>query len=262
MSSDTVLNDDQFIDKGSPVPYYHQLKRYIVGKIEAEEWQSLQKLPPESEFCEHFSISRTVVRQAIKELQNEGYLTTEKGKGTFIAKPKIIGGLVQNLTGFYEDMVKRGFSVTTDVLKQEMTPATKKIAQELQVGVNVPVIVLSRLRKLNNEPSVFVTTYIPHELCPGLLQDDLKNKSLYGWLEERCGLTMYRGHRYIGVSLANEYEASVLNIEMGSPLIELESTSYLRNGNPLEYFHALYRGDRTKFEVDLVRLKSMKSVNY
>jgi len=62
------------------------------------------------------------------------------------------------------------------------------------------------------------------------------------------------GHRYIGVSLANEYEAGLLGIEVGSPLIELDSVSYMEDGRPLEYFHALHRGDRTKFEVNLVRL--------
>lgn len=260
MDNDVVLNNDRFIDKECPIPYYHQLKTYILCKIESEEWKSLNKIPPESEFCAHFNISRTVVRQAIKELQNEGYLTTEKGKGTYITGPKVVGGLVQNLTGFYEDMVKRGFKVTTDVIKQEMLPATKKISEELKIEEQDPVVVLKRVRRLNGEPSVIVTTYISHKLCPNLLQEDFHNNSLYRLLEETCGLTIYRGHRYIGVSLANEYEASVLNIDAGSPLIELESTSYLVDGRPLEFFHALHRGDRTKFEVDLVRLKSMARV--
>ena len=262
MKKDAVLNSDLLIDKGSPIPYYFQLKKYIVSKIEAREWTPLQKIPPETEFCEHFNISRTVVRQAIKELQNEGYLITEKGRGTYVARPKVVGGIVQNLAGFYEDMVKRGFSVTTDVLRQEITPAPKKIAQELRVKENAPLIVLTRVRRLNEEPSVLVTTYIRQELCPGLLHENLINKSLYSILEESYGLIVYRGHRYIGVSLANEYEASVLNIEAGSPLIELESTSYLKNGSTLEYFHALHRGDRTKFEVDLVRLKSISKKRY
>jgi GntR family transcriptional regulator len=44
-------------------------------------------------------------------------------------------------------------------------------------------------------------------------------------------------------------------VEVGSPLIELDSVSYLKDGRPLEYFHALHRGDRTRFEVDLVRFE-------
>ena len=257
MNNEVQLPEEYIIDKESPVPYYHQLKLYILGRIEAGNWLPQQKLPSETEFCERLDISRTVVRQAIKELQNQGYLTTEKGKGTFISKPKITTGFVQNLIGFYEDFTKRGFKVTTKILKRELIPASHPIAEALKIEINTPVIMLSRLRKLNDEPSVYVTTYIPQALCPELLTTDLENKSLYAHLEKNCGLEIHTGHRYIGVSLANEYEASLLEIEVGSPLIELDSVSYLKEGRPLEYFHALHRGDRTRFEVDLVKFEDI-----
>lgn len=258
MDNIVQLRNDFFIDKESVIPYYHQLKLYLRGEIESGNWLAQQKLPSEAEICERFDISRTVVRQAIKELQNEGYLSTEKGRGTFVAKPKIIEGFVQSLSGFYEDMVRRGFKVTTHIVKQELIPAPRRVAEALKIEVNAPVVMISRIRKLNDEPSVFVTTYISHELCPDLLKADLENKSLYAFLEEcGCGLGIHKGHRFIGVSLANEYEASLLDIEVGSPLIELDSVTYLKDGRPLEYFHALHRGDRTRFEVNLVKFTSI-----
>jgi GntR family transcriptional regulator len=257
MAKVVQLKNDFFIDKESPVPYYHQLKLYLKGEMESGNWLAEQKLPSEAEFCDRFDISRTVVRQAIKELQNEGYLSTEKGKGTFIARPKIIEGFVQSLTGFYEEMVSRGFKVSTHILKQELTPASRIVAEALQIEANTPVITISRIRKLNDEPSVYVTTYIPQDLCPELLTAYLENKSLYDYLEKSgYGLMIHKGRRYIGVSLANEYEASLLNIEVGAPLIELDSVTYLKDGRPLEYFHSLHRGDRTRFEVDLIKFSS------
>ena len=256
MNDEVNLNKDYVIDKESPVPYYHQLKMYLLSEIESGSWLAQQKLPSETEFCEHFDISRTVVRQAIKELQNQGHLTTEKGRGTFIAMPKITTGFVQNLVGFYEDFTKRGFKVTTHIEKQKVEPVSPRIAEVLRIVKGEPVIMLSRIRKLNGEPSVYVSTYIPQKLCPQLLHTDLENKSLYTFLE-KCGLEIHKGHRYIGVSLANEHEASLLNIKVGSTLIELDSVTYLKDGRPLEYFHALHRGDRTRFEVDLVRLKDI-----
>lgn len=258
MEKGSTEDNELIIDKSSPIPYYHQLKLYLIGEIESGKLLPQQKIPSETELCVRFDISRTVVRQAIKELQNEGYLITEKGKGTFVSRPKIVGGLVQSFTGFYEDMAKRGFKVTTDILQQEVKGAPQKVSEALRIEINTPVIVMSRLRRLNGEPSVYVTTYIPKVLCPGLINEDLKNQSLYALLEGKYGLEIHKGHRYIGVSLANEYEAGLLNIEIGSPLIELDSTSYLRDGRPLEYFHALHRGDRTKFEVELFRMKSIE----
>jgi len=35
----------------------------------------------------------------------------------------------------------------------------------------------------------------------------------------------------------------------------LDSVSYLDDGTPLEYYHALHCGDRARFEVELVRFR-------
>ena len=256
MASTVSLKKDFFVDKASPVPYYHQLKLYITGEIEGGNWAPEEKLPSEAEFCDRFNISRTVVRQAIRELQNEGYLETEKGRGTFIARPRIIEGFVQSITGFYGEMAQRGYRVTTQVLSQELTSASRTVAEALEVETDTAVVTLSRLRKLNDEPSVFVTTYVPQQLCPELLDADLENRSLYDFLEHsEYGLKIHRGRRYIGVSLAKEHEASLLQMEVGAPLIELDSITYLEDGRPLEYFHALHRGDRTRFQVDLIKTR-------
>ena len=96
-----------YIEKESLIPYYHQLKLYILNQIESERWPPNGKIPSEAELGEHFEVSRTVVRQALKELENEGYLTSRKGKGTFVSGSKIVEGLVQNLSGFTEDMLIR-----------------------------------------------------------------------------------------------------------------------------------------------------------
>jgi len=38
-------------------------------------------------------------------------------------------------------------------------------------------------------------------------------------------------------------------------LIYLESVTYLQDGTPIEYYQALHRGDRSRFEVSLLRLR-------
>jgi len=54
---------------------------------------------------------------------------------------------------------------------------------------------------------------------------------------------------------ANEYEAQLLQINEGDPLILLDSVVYLDDGRPIEYFHALHRGGRSRFEIELARLR-------
>jgi len=243
----------ELIKKDSPIPYYFQLEEILREKIESGKWAPGQQIPSESELCEILGISRTVVRQALNELVNEGLLYRRKGKGTFVARLKIAESLVQNLTGFYEDTVAKGLMPITQVLEQKLIPASKKVAAMMNLKEGDQVIKIDRLRSVGNEPILIVTTFLPYEICPALLEEDLTNQSLYGVLEGRYKLEIARGRRTLEAISASDEDAKLLGVEEGDPIILLKSVSYLENGEPIEYFEAKHRGDRSRFEVELIR---------
>jgi GntR family transcriptional regulator len=248
------------VDRNSYIPYYAQVKEALKELLESQLLASGDQIPGEAELCQAFGVSRTVIRQALDELEYEGLIVREQGKGTFVAEPKISGGLAQRLTGWYQDMVAQGYSPVSKVLKQELVPANPKVAASLHVEVDAPVIEITRLRFVQGEPIVLVTTYLPAKLCSQVLQADLSSQSLYAFLESHCGLVLARGHRTLEAALASEHEARLLQVRIGAPLIRLESVSYLQDGTPLEYYSALHRGDRTRFEVELVRVEGKGEV--
>jgi multiple sugar transport system substrate-binding protein len=75
------------IDRNTPIPAYFQLKEQLREQLGAGVWQPGEKIPTEAELCELYNISRTPVRQALKELVVEGLLTRTAGRGTFVALP-------------------------------------------------------------------------------------------------------------------------------------------------------------------------------
>ena len=239
----------------SHIPYYIQLIDILKEKVQQAEWVPGDQIPGEQDLCEYYQISRTVVRQALRELEYEGVISRQKGKGTFISLPKISEGLVQKLTGFYQDMIERGLKPGSKVLHQNISPASEKVARFLKIKPDEKVVDIQRLRFINDEPIQLVTTYIPFEICPGLASVDLTNRSLYEYLEKESGIFIAKGHRYIEAVLANDHEAALLGIERGAPLLMLDSVRFSENGQPIEYYHALHRGDRSRFEVELVRLR-------
>jgi len=242
------------IDRDSSIPYYVQLKDALIDQIEAKRWQPGDQLPPEQELCSLFGVSRTVVRQALQQLEFEGMVVRERGRGTFVAEPKISStSLVHSLMGFYEDMEKRGIEMVSDMLEQNMQPAGSHVAAYLDLESVTPVIKLHRLRSIESEPIVLVTSYLPYDLCPEVLNEDFTQQSLYLYLEEACGLKVARGRRRIEAVAANRTEAELLQIAEGAPLIKMESVSYLRDGTPIEYFNGLFRGDRSCFEMEVAR---------
>jgi GntR family transcriptional regulator len=250
----TTLDLSQAVDHSSPIPFYFQLREYFIHLIQTGLLQIGDQVPTEMELCSATGLSRTVIRQAFQDLENEGYLERYRAKGTFVARPKVLEHLVQTLTGFYEDTVATGLIPRTQVLGFEVVPASTRIARELRIPSGEPVIYLNRLRFIENDPIVLVETYIPNHLCPDLLQVDLETHSLYQVLREKFNLFIVRANRSIEAVAARVNEARLLGIEKNTPLLLLKSTGYLANNRPLEYFIARHRGDRAKFEVELVKV--------
>jgi GntR family transcriptional regulator len=246
---------NQTIDFESHIPYYLQLMDLLKDQVQKKAWLPGDQIHGEQDLCELYGVSRTVVRQALRELELEGIIRRRKGKGTFIQSAKISEGLVQKLTGFYQDMVERGLKPVTKVLHQNVVPASEEVARFLNIQTGETVIDIQRLRYIDDEPIQVVTTYIPFEICPALASVDLTNRSLYEFLEKECSIFLAKGRRYIEAVLATENEAMLLGIDRGAPLLMLDSVSYAEDGRPIEYYHALHRGDRSRFEVELLRVR-------
>jgi GntR family transcriptional regulator len=244
------------IDFTSNIPYYVQLIELLKDMIQGKTWKPGGKIPGELELCDSYGVSRTVVRQALRELELHGLLVARKGKGTFVAEPKINESLAQKLTGFYQDMLERGLQPVTVVLHQRVIPCPDTIAVHLQVPPGSEVIDINRVRSVDDAPIQLVNSFIPYDLCPKLATVDLTNRSLYQFLEDEGGLRIVRGRRLIEAVAANESEARLLQVDRGSPLVMLDSISYLADGRPIEYYHAVHRGDRSRFEVELVRSRN------
>jgi GntR family transcriptional regulator len=235
------------------MPFYHQLKQILVADVERRGLTPGERLPGDHELCATYGVSRTVVRQALSELEFEGRIERIKGRGTYVAQPKTAEGLVQSLTGFYEDVAARGGHVRSEVRLFEVVPADKQVAADLEVEPGHPTITLERLRFVDEEPWNLTTAHVPQEIAPGLIDDDLSEASLYSLLEGKYGVQIVRGRRSVEATVAGNALARSLGIRRGAPVLALRSVSYGTDGRPVESFVGYHRGDRSRFEVELSR---------
>ncbi|HEY5788727.1 MAG TPA: GntR family transcriptional regulator [Microlunatus sp.] len=240
------------IDRSSPLPFYYQLKQILLADLRARDLAPGTRLPGDNELCGTYEVSRTVVRQALAELETEGVIERQKGRGTFVAHRRTSERLVQSLTGLYEDVAARGGHLRSDVRRQEVVPADGLIADQLQLAVGAPVVVIERLRLVDDEPWVLATTYLPYDIAPGLVHDDLSDQSLYAVLEASYGVRLTHGRRGVEAAVASDAQATALEISPGAPVLVLRSLSYAGD-RPVEVFVAYHRGDRSRFEVTLQR---------
>ncbi len=184
-----MIDKGDGFDLGSAIPYYYQLRKFIKRKIKAGEWKSGQKLPSEQALCAHFGVSRTVVRQALGDLTSDNFIETHKGKGSFVAAPKHAWQLMQSLTGFYQDAEVSGQKISTQVLDLKVIPAANEVTEFLNLAEGDPVIMMKRLRFINDEPVVLVVNYIPEKLCPSLVNEDADGRWCFS---QRVGGAVHR----------------------------------------------------------------------
>lgn len=235
------------------IPLYYQLMQLFRQQIEEGEYQPGDSFPSENELCERFGVSRPTVRQALNELVREGLLHRVKGKGTFVSAPKIQQDFMQKLVSFTEEMEQKGLKGTTRVLSLQVVAASKSVAAHLSLAIEEPVFQLERLRFINDEPIVVVTTYLPQKYCPNLIQQDLNNLSLYKTLEAQYGIRISRARRILEAIAATEEYAKLLEIEVGAPIQLSRTVAWDQYNRPIEFSIARYRGDRSQFTIDLIR---------
>jgi len=241
------------VDRASPLPLHVQVKQALQDRIVRRDWAPGDLVPGDLELCDQFGVSRTTVRQALAELAHEGWVLRERGRGTFVAPPKLTERAIERLSGFFEDMLALGYPPVSQVLRQQVGAADEQVAARLNLQPGAHVVEIERLRFVEQEPVVLTTTYLPQALVPGLESADLTRRSLYEYLQTEYGLVLARGRRTIEAVAADARQARLLGIPKGAPLAYLQSVSYLADGQPIEFYHAYHRGDRSRFEVELMR---------
>jgi GntR family transcriptional regulator len=238
------------IDVRSFEPYYQQLKRILVQDIESNHHEG-DLLPSESELCRLYSVSRTVVRQALKELENEGLVFKVKGKGTYVTGRKLNTSFVQHSLGFYESMARAGYQVRSRTLMQRLEPSGVAQARLIEIPVGDEVILFDRIRSVDDRPVQVVRTVLPARLFPGLADLDMTDRSLYQVLAESYGVRPASGHRAIDAIALNSEDAYHLRAPVGQPALRIESITRSAEGAVFEYYTAIYRGDTFRFEFEV-----------
>ena len=240
------------LDHNSPVPLYYQLKEIIHDCIEKEIYQVGDRLPSEREFSEKFGINRLTVRQALNELVREGVLSKKRGIGTFVAPPKFEQGLLK-LTGFSEDMQKRGFKPSARLISMEIINPSLRVVRGLELSPEDKVVRLERLRLAEGRPMALEVSHLPAGRFEGLLKKkkELEQGSLYNLLVEEFGVSLVKARETLEAGYARERDAELLKIRQNAPVLLRERITYDESEKPVEFVRSFYRGDSYKFHIEL-----------
>ena len=204
--------------------------------------------PSERELVQLFGVARMTVRQALDALVAEGLLERIPGRGTFVADSKV--DHVPRLTGFAEEMTRRGLSPSSRTLLARLESAGPGVARALEITVGEPVVHWQRLRLADNAPMCVEDAYLAATLVPGLLES--LPQSLYAELERR-NLAPTWGEDSVDAGLAQEPEARLLGVGVGHPVLRVARRAFC-DRSPIEVSRSTYRADRFTMWVPLTRM--------
>lgn len=239
------------INRESIVPFYHQLKTILLQRISVDGLREGDRLWSENELCEMYGVARSVVRQAILELEQAGVVKRVKGKGTFLAPAKVDHGLTLSSEGLFERAQRLGVALTSVIVRQEVAIPPEPAARRLRLKPGEPAVVIERVRGVDGVTWAHTTSWVPASLAPGLEAIDLREDSLYRVLREKYGVKLAQADRSIEAVAADADMAAHLGVAPGSPLLRIMSVLHNPTGEPVETFVAHHPGDRSRFDVSV-----------
>ncbi len=228
-------------------PKYHQLAAYLRKHIQDGSWPIGALLPSEMQLVEQFSVSRNTVREAMKELENSGYIFRVHGKGSYVSSIRL-NQRFNNLTSFSEDISLAGMTPGHRNFEIRKVRSSGFIATKLQVPAESECLFLHRLLLADGLAFIIVKTYLPFHWLEmagiDISEASLGEGSLYGFLKERYGVVFAKTSTTAKAARATSEESRVLEIPRGSPVLATERLSFTADDIPRELTFGTGHPDR------------------
>jgi GntR family transcriptional regulator len=226
-----------------------QLAQRIRALIEDRSLPAGAQLPTEAELADRFRVGRTTVREALKELENEGVVVVRRGRGRFVSSTPTLRRPITRLESVTAMLASHGYDVTNRVLSVQTCPATDEEREQLRLGEGDRVVRLVRLRLHGSDPLIYSVDVLPRAPLGDLDGVDW-NGSLLELLGERVG-TPASAIATIRAATLPPGAALASGLDPGLPFLLMVQLNLSDTGWPMVYSHDYHRGDR--FSFDLVR---------
>ncbi|GFN37091.1 GntR family transcriptional regulator [Tepidimicrobium xylanilyticum] len=229
---------------------YRQARSAILDIIK-QNTEFMSKLPSEQELAEMLGVSRNTVREAIKSLENEGYLVSRHGVGTFIIYDgKNIKTNIAVLESITNIIVNHGYKPGTKSIYCQKRQAPSVISKILNLEENDDVLYIERVRTADDDPVIYIEDYIPY--IDGMYEkyQESKDESLFNFLQN-FGQRVAFSNSTIRAVLSSKHIQNELSLDGPETLLLLQQVHYTAKGDPVLYSDSYFLSK--KFEFNVVR---------
>ena len=237
------------IDRSSYEPAYAQLVRILLGQIAAGVFRPGDRLPSEAQLCERYGVSPMTVRRVINILADQGVVTAEQGRGTFV-KPLELGTATFDLSNL-QHLFREG-QPTVKLLEVRITLVTERTADKLAIDVGTRVVFIRRLIFQRETPMLLHREYVIYDPRRPLIEAEMEVTALRGLFDGGGGSDLKWGDLTVEATVLTEEEAALLHSEAGTPAFRLEHIFYDFDDQPVSWGWFICSGDRLRFPGELL----------
>ena len=232
------------------VPRYHRIAESLRDRIQGGRLTPGTRLDNQRALARSFGVTLMTLRQALEVLERENLIARRHGLGTFVAAPSIDYDILQ-LRRFAGDLTAKGEHVATRLLGTRFAAPDRRVAEALRLAGRPRVLVLERLRLVDEHPMSLQRSFLPSPLGDEVIRADLALTPLHQVLEFKLGVVITRASETVSAVRLGRREARDLGCRAGEPAFESERVSYDAGGAPVVFDRAFIPGDRFRITREL-----------
>ncbi|TXS51225.1 GntR family transcriptional regulator [Streptomyces sp. t39] len=230
------------------LPLWYQVSQSLRASILGRAPEASLRLPTEEQLAQHYGVSVLTMRQALKELEEEGLISRHRRRGTFI-EPGARRGAPRRLLGSIDAIVAQQSGERTTILGHGPQPVPGDLAEHFPDAGEV--VVFRRLRRDGDtdEPTNWAENALRPETAARIDLADLERWPMTKVLRDVLGIRISRITDTVEARLADPETARLLSVPLLSPILHYTGVTYDADGQVVDVARIRYRGDRFSFSV-------------
>ncbi|MDT3699914.1 MAG: GntR family transcriptional regulator [Thermincola sp.] len=221
------------------MPVYYQLADDLKQQIESGQLKPADAVPSESQLVSEYGVSRVTVRRGLAILLEAGLIETVRGKGNFVARPK----LNQVTLTFPEYDALKENKRTYKLLGVKRISVDSDTSAKLGVAQGTKVFMIKRLIKGEDGPMGIDFKYLPYLKGKPLLENEIAYADFPEIVAKHTDVTIHKIEMSIAAAPLTADEAELLQTVPGHPALSVVQIIYAKDGKILGSSNTTYRGE-------------------
>ncbi len=212
---------------------YQKVDNIIRQRLIDNVWKPGDILPSEIQLAAELNVSQGTVRKALNDMVAEHLLFRQQGIGTFVSEHTERRALFLYFSIVGNDGA-RILPESTILSCEEKLPSSLEQAR-LELNDGEMVVRFHRIRYFDNISTIIETICLPLEHFPGFGSEMEPPNNLFRFYQLSYGITIAKAEEHLKAVSASAEEATILNIDEGTPMLEIDRVARMLDGRPVEW---------------------------